>query len=536
MKISDLQLNNFKDLFIGNQHNYGQHVYKFDEKGKKESGSNTTVTSKLLTIAQYREHLEGKIGLGVIPITEDSQCKFAVIDIDIYNKTFDSYLTAIEKHGFPLVPFYSKSGGLHLYTFFKATVRAIDAVKKMDQMARILGITLFVKQNKNEVLEIFPKQTKVAVGQVGNWINLPYFNADNTRQGLIKDDKMLSFNDALIHIKSKLTSIEEIDELIVDLPYADGPPCLQTLFLTSTVDKDNGRNNYLFSFGVYLKKKDENYFEQAVANVNNALKEPLEAKEIEATVLSSLRKKDYTYKCTSSPLCNVCDKVICQTKEYGIGKEGGLFSNLTFGQMIQYNTANPYYEWEIKINDNDAFTVLRFKNEDEIIKQDVFLRLCFRQIRFLPFKMKQVEWFKLVNQALVDIKVAAVAKEDDTSPLMRFHNLFYEFLTARAQATTKDQILAKRVYFDVEKRKYIFRTKDLVEYLYDYKNFRLFNSSEIHGLLRDMGVNNITIRTESKKLVRVTDIFQNKINMETFLEQENFPVDFSSYENEEQDF
>lgn len=535
MTISDLQLNNFKDLFTGNIHNYGQHGYKFEKAGQKEKGTNKTVVNQLLTIAQYRDHLEGKIGLGIIPITEESKCKFGVIDIDIYDKDFKSYLSAIERYSFPLIPFISKSGGYHLYTFFKTPVKATEAVARMTQMARVLGITLFVKQHKNEALEIFPKQTKLVVGQVGNWINLPYFDAIKTKQSLLLNGKSLDFNEALVYMKSKLTTIEEIDEVLNDLPYNDGPPCLQTIFMLSALDENNGRNNYLFSFGVYLKKKDENYFEQEVIKINNALSKPLETKEVEVTILSSLRKKDYTYNCTVSPMCDFCDKKVCQGKVYGIGKSGGYFSNLIFGKMIQYKTANPYYEWEVKAQGDENFSTLRFKDEEEIIRQDVFLKLCFRQLRFLPFKLKQAEWFKQINQALVDIQLVAVASDDDTSPLMRFHNLFYEFLTARAPATTKDQILGKRVLFDSEKDLYYFRNKDLIEYLYDFKNFRLFNSAEIHGMLRDIGVTNGVLRTEKGKQIRVAQIASKQITAEAFLTQEEYAVVFDD-EADNQDF
>ena len=155
-----MQLNSFQDLFVGNKHNYGQHVYADSKDGEKEQGRNQTITDKLVTIQQYNNHLEGKVGLGLIPINEESKCKFAVIDVDIYNKSLKSYLAAIERHNLPLVPFYSKSGGLHIYIFFKQFVKASEAVKRINKLARILGITLLVKKEKNEALEIFPKQTR----------------------------------------------------------------------------------------------------------------------------------------------------------------------------------------------------------------------------------------------------------------------------------------------------------------------------------------------------------------------------------------
>ena len=534
MALSLLQINNFKDIFTGHIHNYGQHKYEFSEKGKKEKGKNWTVTDKLLTIAQYKAHLSGTTGLGIVFVNEDNKCKFAVIDVDVYNQDFRPYLDAIERYNLPLVPFYSKSGGLHIYIFFKSPVKVKDAVKRAKDMSRILGISLFSRKHKDEPLEIFPKQTKLGTGEVGNWINLPYFNADDTKQGLIKSGEMLDFNDALMHIKNKMTTIQELDEIVADLPFGDAPPCLQTLNLLNMLGENSGRNNYLFSFGVYLKKKDESYFEQAVMEINNGLNDPLDVKEVEGTLLSSLRKKDYTYKCTSSPCVDFCDKKVCQSKEYGIGKDGGFFTNLIFGEMTQYQSSAPYYEWQVKGQDVAEFKTLRFKNEDEIIKQDVFLRLCFRELRFLPFKMKQAEWFKLVNQALNDIYVHKIDADDDTSPLIRFNNLFYDFLTGRSLAVTKDQIFTERVYFDKVKDKYYFRTKDLLRYLYDIKSFRLFSSTEIHGLLRDLGTYPTTIKTESGKQVRVHDIMKDKVNPDYLLTKEEFKVDFSQYEEENQ--
>lgn len=535
MAISELQLNNFKDLFVGNTLNYGRHMYAFANKqGDKEKGTNSSIKNKLLTIKEYRQHLNGVEGLGIIPIDADNMSKFAVIDIDVYNQDFKPYLEAIERHNFPLVPFYSKSGGLHIYVFFRDRVRSKDAVDRLKKISRILGITLFVKQHKNEALEIFPKQTKLSVGQMGNWINLPYYNAEDTKQSVILNGKALDFNSALMHMKSKLTSIIELDELLDDLPYNDAPPCLQTLYLLSMLGENNGRNNYLFSFGVYLKKKDENYFEQAVMKINNELEVPLETKEVEETLLSSLRKKDYTYMCTTAPCVDFCDKKVCQKREYGIGQMGGYFSNLIFGDMVQYQTASPYYEWEVKGQDVAEFKILRFKNEDEVIKQDVFLRLCFRELRFLPFKMKQTEWFKLVNQALTSIKFKDVDKEDDTSPEIRFHNAFYEFLTARAPATTKDQIFGKRVYFSQRDDRFYFRTKDFVTYLYEYKNFRLFSSGEVHGMLRDIGVLTKVLRTETGKQIRVMGIIKDKVHEEYKSVPDNYEVDFSEYEEKEE--
>ena len=65
----------FINLFSGLTRAYGL----WD--GKKQ----TTVKAQL-TPKHYEDHLAGKISLGVIPIAEDSKCKFGAIDIDDHKK------------------------------------------------------------------------------------------------------------------------------------------------------------------------------------------------------------------------------------------------------------------------------------------------------------------------------------------------------------------------------------------------------------------------------------------------------------------
>ena len=90
-----------------------------------------------------------------------------------------------------------------------------------------------------------------------------------------------------------------------EVELADGPPCLQTIYY----DKNPiNRNHYLFSICRYLKAKHGDDFEYLVYKYNNSLAEPLDAKEIVSTIISSHKKKDYSYKCDEAPLCDFCDK------------------------------------------------------------------------------------------------------------------------------------------------------------------------------------------------------------------------------------
>ena len=210
-----------------------------------------------------------------------------------------------------------------------------------------------IKRKLNRVVEIFPKQIKLRSNDFGSWINLPYYNGDKTKQYLLLHDRQLNLDEALVHIKQLRISLTDATKLINDLPYQDAPPCLQTLYFLNNLSKHSGRNDYLFSFGVYFKRKDEDFFEQKLAAVNTNMPAPLSSDELERTILSSLRKKDYIYKCQTSPCVDFCNKNICKEREFGVGKEGGYFSELTYGKMFQIKTHQPYYEWEVKVEEKE---------------------------------------------------------------------------------------------------------------------------------------------------------------------------------------
>jgi len=527
MATQSSQIADFMDLFSGNIHNYGQHAYTFTPEGK-EQGKNTTVTNKLLTIEQYKAHLEGKMGLGIIPIDAEGSCKFAVIDLDVYDSDLTVYINAIEQNNFPLVPFRSKSGGLHIYLFIKKAVSTKIIIDLMRNLMMVLSLDLYIKNKLSRIIEIFPKQLKLSEGAIGNWINLPYYNAENTRQYAIRKGEKLSLDAALGYIKERRRTITELRNFLNELPYRNGPPCLQTISLLNIMDADMGRNNFLFSFGVYLKKMDPDFWEQKLFEINDSMITPLPKAELEGTIVTSLRKKDYTYKCLDQPCVSYCRKPLCKTREFGIGKEGGYFSELEHGKLYQIKAHEPYYEWEIRLQADSVFKRLRFMSEDEIIKQDAFLRLCFRELHLLPNKMKQSEWFKLVNQALAEVEIKLVDPEDDTSPIMLFKELFLEFLLERAFAQTKDQVLNKRVFFDLQTKRYYFRAQDVSEFIFITKNFRFFPPGALHSLLHDFKADPTRLRTETGRQLRVYELTTEALKEISKFRAEAFKANFEA--------
>lgn len=496
MSIIDSQVISFMSLFSGSSQGYGEHIYLEEEEGEVKKRGKSYTKQGMPKPEMYAQHLRGEKGLGIIPV-EEGQCKFCEIDVDVYGDDVMVFVRAIWRNSLPLIPFRSKSGGLHMCTFYRDFIDADIAIANARRLASLLNVDKFLAQHDTKragAVEIFPKQKRVEVGRKGSWINLPYYNAENGKQCAIGIDGDMSFDDFLVYAQSHVQTPESIEDFFNNLPFKDAPPCLQTIYMLDAMEYTEGRNNYLHCFGTYLKKANEEFWESRLYEINNAMARPLGEEEVETTIIQSLRKKDYSYMCSQSPCVLYCNKAICKTREFGVGKDQGYFSTLEYGVMTQYKQDQPYYEWEIREQGKESWTTFRFKDETEIIGQDRFMQLCMRFLHTLPPRLKNPVWTKTVNQCLQDLQVVEVAQEYDMSPLMVFKSFLYDFVIGNI-AKNKEQIISMgRVWHDEEEDAYIFRGVDCLKYIRYKKNFTAYRESEFISKLRDIGAFQARVR------------------------------------------
>ena len=227
----------FKELFMGLERAHGSYNISGERADGKKQGVAKTVRENV-TVEKWEAHLAGKKGLGIIPINDDSCCRFGAIDVDQYDGLDLNKVTAkISKLKLPLWPCQSKSGGVHLYLFTKEWVPADILQGRLRDMAAALGFG---------GSEIFPKQTKILAdrGDVGQWINMPYFG--NERWCCITGDFIFKPYDFVERALATRLSLKELEDLKIKQPttdFDDGPPCLQHL---STQGFPSGtRNNGL---------------------------------------------------------------------------------------------------------------------------------------------------------------------------------------------------------------------------------------------------------------------------------------------------
>lgn len=423
--VSSIDAERFNLLFKGKNNSYVKNLLpkEVSSTGKKIKTQITThegkVDKELIT-----HHLDGDFGVGVCPVNVEGKCFFGVIDIDYYGSKLKRVLNLISEYQLPLVPFRSKSGGLHCYLFLSKATSAKKVRETLDKIITTFSLdNLFGK----EKVEVFPKQDK-AEG-FGSSVTLPYFNCENTINPMLDlDGNPVEFQECLLYLSKKQSSLEEVKECLDNLPYKDAPPCIQKILLSGSVgSEDSGRNNFLYSFSIYAKKKYGAGFEDYVKEVNNSFESPLSENDVE-TVCASVRDNEYVYKCKDIPCKAFCSKPECRKREFGLGRDKGHFTGIDYGQLFRYMTAEPYYIWKLRLIGQENFVDVVFKDEGYLLDQKNFAKMCVRYLNQAPMQVSNNDWYAILNSVLPNVQNVEVAKESDTSVLSNLSNAFVRYL------------------------------------------------------------------------------------------------------------
>jgi len=195
-------LERFANLFDG----FSEASGRFQISGTGPSGKIEGRAATIKGTPDFQAHLDGSIGAGVIALRDDDTVVFSAIDVDDYDIDVKDLEKKIRRHKLPLVTCRSKSGGAHCYIFLKKPTPAKPVVELLRQWAAILGYG---------GCEIFPKQVKRAGPEdIGNWINLPYFEANDGLRYCIKGGKALTFEQffrfLLKNLKQRLNLQEQL--------------------------------------------------------------------------------------------------------------------------------------------------------------------------------------------------------------------------------------------------------------------------------------------------------------------------------------
>ena len=424
--ISNTEILRFVSIFRGKSNTYVKNELP---KEKPEPGNKlkTKITNNEGKVDKdlLINHLEGRFGVGICPVNAEGKCFFGVLDIDYYRPKIQRVLHFIREYQLPLLPFRSKSGGLHVYLMVSKPVSAKTMRETLNQINYYFSLDMIYGKGK---VEVFPKQDK-AEG-FGSSVTLPYFNAENPYTYLLDlDGNPVEFSEAMTYIQGHLTTIEAVKTALDKLPFNDAPPCIQRILLSEEVGgEDSGRNNFLFSYAVYAKKKYSNGFEDYVREINAQFEVPLEDSVVEQTC-ESVKNNEYLYKCKDIPCNSFCNKTECRKREYGLGKDKGHFMDIDFGQLYRYKTAEPYYIWKLRLQGQEKWVDVIFKDEGYLLDQRNFAKMCVRYLNKAPYHVSDNDWCNTLNSVLPNIIDVEVKQETDTSGTSMLKNAFIEYLS-----------------------------------------------------------------------------------------------------------
>ena len=498
------ELDKFIDIFGGSFSAYGQtrKTNEFDDRGKHKTKS--FIIKQTPTTKMFEEHLEGKDpALGIIPINEQNKCRWACIDIDLYNG-FDhkALILKIKKHNFPLTVCRSKSGGAHVFLFTGEFAPAAVFRSKLKDMAAILGYSR---------AEIFPKQNQVDMhkGGTGSFLNLPYHNVKMTTRYGVKDDgsamTIQEFFDVYDKVKlteDELTKLKVKEEKVSNDLLKGAPPCL--IAIAKQGIPNGQRNNAIYNFGVYCKKRYTDWDMKIFKYNDEYCKPPLDKKEID-TLIKSIDGKDYQYKCKDEPIASFCNSKKCVLQEYGVGDDE--LPGAEIKEIQKYDSDPPLFY--VTIGDEQVEV-----ESAELHEPDKFSLKCLEQINQAMPPIGKHIWRKAINKLLKE--TIPIEAPESTKIDVQLKEILTDYTTKIPGKDWKD-ILRGLAY--TEDGMSYFKFKDFWKYLLRTKSWpdkqypkqktarlleTLFKAEEIPGKINNKSVRYIAIEQQevNKPIVR----------------------------------
>lgn len=477
-------------LFAGYESARGSYDVKPSADPGKKKGRAFTVHQGAKE-EHWQAHIEGHgPGLGIIPLLSDDTVRWACIDIDVYNLDHSALENEISGLNLPLVICRSKSGGAHLFLFLKSPLAADVVMARLGAWAALLGYG---------GSEIFPKQSsRYDENDVGNWLNMPYFNADNTMRYGIKHGEPLelcAFLDLAERTQVEGELPSQAGDLAVDgrSDFVDGPPCLQALRRRGGFP-DGTRNEGMFNAAVYLRKRFPDGWQDKLQEYNVAMSDPpLTLPEVQV-IAKSVAKKDYGFRCAQPPIAPYCDKRTCMGRTFGVSN-GRTVPEL--GHLTKH-IGDPVL-WFTEIDG----TRMMFTTE-ELHSQNLFQRKVMDAISRVPPSFLKAQWERILDEAISKADIVEVPEE--ATPFGQFRFLVEQYLTGFTQAKTKAELATRLVPYRTDNGEIWFRSRGLLNFL-NNQGFRIKSEHHVWQMLKELGARSSSQRLNPGRSNNPTNIW-----------------------------
>ena len=446
-------------------------VGRTNRNGKAEGKSK--IVREPLTEELVQGHIDGDHGVGAIPINEESMCKWGALDIDVYDLDHKTLQNKIQKLDLPLLHCRSKSGGAHLYLFLKEFEQAAAVRDYLTEMSIALG---------HSGCEIFPKQDTIIAdrGDVGNFINMPYYNAELPQRYCFNNKvEAMELDEFLDAIDEKRVSLADLEAMTLSKPrelFPKGPPCLKHIFANGP--QSEPRNKLLFHTCKYAKLSNPDHWQQQAEEYNRTLfNPPLNSSEVSQTIRQH-EKKDYGYLCKEEPFKSYCDPVVCAQQEHGIGSDAPDAPQVG-GLSIMLSEPRLYF---MDVNGQR----LQLSTE-QLQNQTLWQRACMEQKNFMPPTMKPQKWQQTINALMQGATYLDVPEELTVAGEFKQHMRTY--CTSHIRALAPEEMEMGKPWTDGGITK--FTLHGLIEFLHQ-RRFTGHTRAQIIQMIRDLGGDNTT--------------------------------------------
>jgi hypothetical protein len=521
--MSELALRRFMALFRGN----GRSVGRWHPDRPKDKQSVTDQREP--TPQDFDDHLLGKVGVGVVPIRDDGTCFWGAIDIDNHGQTEDIDIVEVERRvleqSLPLVPVRSKSGGVHLYMFASEPVKAEHVRELLKRWAKGLKV--------EGVDCIYPKQSRLALDSdgkraFGNWINLPYYDADDTVRYAVSNGKPLNLDGFLDTAEGRAVTAQEVQRLFGE-DLSQMPPCLQARL------RDGGfiegeRNDGVYQVAVFCRKRDPDNAREASHDLSvrfmpNA---PLSFKERDKTIRSAMGRT-YNYKCSSFK--DVCDREACRKLKFGISEAeyeamASRATMPTFTGLTKYHNTEPV-RFDIELMQGEVNRKIEGLQIEQLSNINEFRKVVMEKTHVVLPRLKASEWDAILTDLFANVKIDEIPEDATPEGLtkMRLHEFCRKADLSSPGDDHKDREVLQRglpvVQLHEERRVVMFRHADFVAHLQRSKTDAIKNKDLWFKASRYMRVDNTRIRV-GKQTISVW-----YLPVDELQEESNQPRDFT---------
>ena len=481
-------IDKFINIFEGLSSAYGQFRKDNNRLAVKVEGK-SFIVKEPVTKELWQNHLNGTgPNLGVFPLTREGTCKWGAIDIDVNNFDYEDLLNRIRKQKLPLIMFRSKSGRAHVYMFMKDFTPAQEVQTVMKKFAGKLGLA-------DKLDRVYPMQTSLSKNDFGSWLNMPYYNQEETSTCAYKDnfdgatiEEFFEMYDKYVQTDLSQHLVEEVkqnikkpkEKTLEDFLLPCTKNCLK---LNNNKIPDENRNDYLLHMYTWsmraVEKGVKKIPEYSKMDAETLLKyfnqeymaRPVEEKEIQNTIFKS-KDKEYKYLCKKPTITKYCDSSACTRHVCGItplDAEKLVKATQALGKITRYLSEPPIFFESVDVKNENGSGYKRIRIEmqgEDIINKQKWLNKLANQGYFPHISLheqKSSDFLVMQYERLENCLNEAA--DEEASEDFEFKSIIYSFVNKMTVSYNKEDLLKNACYVNKDTHELDFKLPSLMEYL-----------------------------------------------------------------------